>query len=236
MLKIIRASERGYSAYPWMKSYHTFSFGNYVDKRNMHFGKLRLLNDDYVRPGQGFDFHTHQNMEIISIPLDGTIAFKDKDENEILTEVNDVQIMSAGSGIIHTEYNKSDDVEVNFIKIWIYPHQRNIEPRYSHMRFNIENRKNQLQCIVSPDKEDNALWINQQAYLYWTEIDKDKSVEIKRRHDGSGIFVFVIDGNISLLDNEFAKKDAVGICDIDTVNVKSLDNSFLLIIEVPLVE
>jgi len=172
---IHKSDSRGFFDYGWLKTHHTFSFSNYYDPDRVSFGVLRVLNDDVVAAGKGFGTHPHNDMEIISIPLSGALAHKDNTGTEKAIVPNEVQVMSAGTGILHSEYNHSKDKETNFLQLWIFPDKKKHKPRYDQKSFNPEERKNKLQFIVTPGKKNGNLWLNQDAYLSLTDLEKEKS-------------------------------------------------------------
>src|SRR5690606_20497754 len=174
MKKIIhRANTRGYANHGWLKSYHTFSFANYYDPERMHFGALRVLNDDTVAGGMGFGKHPHNNMEIISIPLDGDLEHQDSMGNTAVIRNGDIQVMSAGTGIYHSEYNKNKDKPVKFLQIWVIPNKGNVEPRYDQVTLNVADRHNKLQQIVSPKDGGEGVWIHQDAWFHLGKFDEN---------------------------------------------------------------
>jgi redox-sensitive bicupin YhaK (pirin superfamily) len=170
-----RASTRGDANHGWLKSRHTFSFANYYDPERMHFGAIRVINDDIVAPGMGFGTHPHDNMEIISIPLEGDLEHKDSMGNTTVIRHGDIQVMSAGTGIKHSEYNKNDDSPVKFLQIWVFPNKRGVTPRYDQITLNTEDRKNRFQQILSPSSEDDGVWIHQNAWFHMSDLDKRDS-------------------------------------------------------------
>ncbi|MFK2820156.1 pirin family protein [Flavobacteriaceae sp. LMIT009] len=237
MKTIIHKSEtRGYADHGWLKSYHTFSFANYYNPNRMQFGALRVLNDDIVQPKMGFGTHPHQNMEIISIPLKGELSHKDSMGNKRAIEVNEVQVMSAGTGLTHSEFNDSKTEEVNFLQLWIIPEEMNVTPNYEQRKFFVDERKNALQTIVAPkDKlEDSALPINQQAYIYKSSLDASAKLDIALRSPQNGLYIFVADGEVDVADNTLQKRDAIGIYDVEQFPIKALERSELILIEVPM--
>ncbi|MBC2845256.1 pirin family protein [Winogradskyella flava] len=237
MKTIIHKSDtRGYADHGWLKSHHSFSFGSYQNPERMNFGMLRVLNDDVVQPKMGFGTHPHQNMEIISIPLKGALSHKDSMGNKRAIEVGEVQVMSAGTGLTHSEFNDSKTDEVNFLQLWIIPEETSVKPNYEQRQFPEEGRKNQLQTVVAPkDKvENNALPISQQAYIYRTNLDSDKSIDIDLKSETNGLYVFVVDGQIDINDNSLGKRDAIGVYEGRQVSITSKTNSELVIVEVPM--
>ena len=233
--KIIhKADTRGYFDFGWLKTNHTFSFGNYYDPERINFGKLRVLNDDFVAPAQGFVTHPHNDMEIVSIPLKGGLAHKDNTGSEGVIFPNEIQVMSAGTGILHSEYNYSKEEEINFLQLWIFPDEKGHKPRYNQKTFNPEERKNKFQLIVSPEKSDSNLWLNQNAYLSLTDFEKEKSLQYKIHTKGNGVYIFMIEGEISVTDETLSKRDGMGIWDTEEIWISANKDSQVLLIEVPL--
>lgn len=234
MSTLIHKSEtRGHANHGWLDTYHTFSFGMYHDSSRMHFGMLRVLNDDIVIGGAGFGKHGHDNMEIISIPLKGSLAHTDSTGNEGIISTSDVQIMSAGTGIMHAEYNASESELVNFLQLWIFPKERNIKPRYDQMRFDHDKLKNQLCPIVSNNPSIEALRINQDASLYLGEFDESNIVKHQMASTKHGVYVFVIEGMVTISGQELQRRDGMGIQDEESVLMHIASNSKILLIEVP---
>jgi redox-sensitive bicupin YhaK (pirin superfamily) len=229
-----KAETRGHANHGWLDSHHTFSFARYYDPERMHFGVLRVLNDDKVSGGQGFGTHPHDNMEIISIPLQGSLAHTDSTGNEGIIKPGDIQIMSAGSGIQHAEYNASETELVNFLQLWIFPKERNIQPRYDQLSFSKDQLRNQLQHIVSASKKDGTLWINQDAELYLGEFDISTDISHAIKSGNHGIYVFVIEGSVTIGDITLNKRDGIGIYDVDSVLATVHEQSKILLIEVPM--
>ena len=232
---IHKANSRGLADFGWLKSRHTFSFGRYYNPERMHFGALRVLNDDIVEAGMGFGTHPHDNMEIVSIPLMGDLAHKDSTGNTEVIRSGDVQIMSAGSGLTHSEFNHSKKDRVNFLQLWVLPKERDIEPRYDQKTFDAINRKNRFQLVVAPDN-DEALWINQDAWFSLAEIEKDVSKTYSIHKSGNGVYIFIIDGAIEVDGNKLDQRDAIGIEEADKVNIRGTLDSKLLLIEVPMIK
>ena len=228
------ASERGHVDFGWLDSHHAFSFGNWHDREKVHFGALRVLNDDVVKGGNGFDAHPHENVEIISIPLKGALAHKDSTGIEGILSTDDVQIMSAGSGISHSEYNASHFDPVNFLQIWIFPRQLNISPRHDQKTFPPQGRVDQWQTIVSPLPADNALWINQSARLALTRLSAGKTLRYDIIFPGNGVYVFVLSGNVEIGDSQLQSRDGLGITDADHFSVHAATDAEVLAIEVPM--
>ncbi|MFD2725903.1 pirin family protein [Hyunsoonleella rubra] len=233
---IHKADSRGFANHGWLKSHHTFSFAGYQDPERMNFGKLRVLNDDVVQPKMGFGTHPHQNMEIISIPLKGALSHKDSMGNKRAIEVGEVQVMSAGTGLTHSEFNDSQTDEVNFLQLWIIPEAMGVEPNYEQRKFDVSKRKNQIQTVVAPkDKlEGDALPISQQAYIYRTELNGDNSVILKPKNENNGFYVFVAEGDVNVSGNALNKRDAIGVWDTKTLEISANDDSEIIVIEVPM--
>jgi len=235
MKKIIyKADSRGYFDYGWLKTNHTFSFSNYYDPERVNFGMLRVLNDDFVAAGQGFGTHPHNDMEIVSIPLSGALAHKDNTGTEEVITPNEVQVMSAGTGILHSEYNHSKDKETNFLQLWIFPDKKGHMPRYKQKFFDLDERKNNLQFIVTPEKKNDNLWLNQDAYLSLVDLEKDKSINYKVHTQGNGVYLFLIDGKVSAVEELLSKRDGIGIWEIDGFSISAIEDSQILLVEVPM--
>jgi hypothetical protein len=229
-----KADSRGKADHGWLNSHHTFSFASYHDPERVRFGLLRVLNDDIVQPGEGFGTHPHDNMEIISIPLKGALAHKDSTGNEHVINTGDVQIMSAGSGLYHSEYNASKKDEVNFLQIWVFPKERDIQPRYDQKSYKAEERKNKFQLVVAPEKNSESLWINQDAYFSLVNLEKGKDISYNINKKGNSVYLFLIDGSINAAGEKLDKRDGMGIEDTNEVAISANENSELLVIEVPM--
>lgn len=229
-----KAATRGHANHGWLDSHHTFSFASYHNPQRVRFGLLRVLNDDIVQPGKGFGTHPHDNMEIVSIPLSGELAHKDSTGNEHVINTGDVQIMSAGSGLNHSEYNASHKEEVNFLQIWVFPKERDIQPRYDQKTFSTAERNNKFQTVVSPEKNSNSLWINQDAFFSLASIEKGKDISYNIIKKGNGVYLFVIEGSVNVTGENLEKRDGLGIEDTDNVIVTAKENSEILVIEVPM--
>lgn len=231
---IHRSETRGHANHGWLDTYHTFSFGMYHDPSRMHFGMLRVLNDDFVIGGAGFGRHGHDNMEIISIPLVGSLAHSDSTGNEGIISTGDVQIMSAGSGIQHAEYNASETDPVNFLQLWIFPKERNISPRYDQLTCAKEQLRNQLYNIVSSTKKEGTLWINQDAELYLGEFDNATECQHYVKSENHGVYLFVIEGSVTIGDITVNKRDGIGIQDAQELLFHMHTQSKVLLIEIPM--
>ena len=230
---IHKAASRGFANHGWLQSYHTFSFAGYHNPERMNFGMLRVLNDDIVKPKMGFGTHPHNNMEIISIPISGALSHKDSMNNQRSIEVGEVQVMSAGTGLTHSEFNDSSTDEVNFLQLWIFPEQQNVTPYYNQKKFESTERKNKFQSLISPKTQqiEGSLPVNQQAYIFMIDITSDFEIEYKLKN---GAYFFLIDGEISIADETLEKRDAIGIYETNKVTIKAKKESKLLVIDVPM--
>ena len=230
---IHKANTRGTANHGWLKSHHTFSFASYQNPERMNFGMLRVLNDDVVQSKMGFGTHPHRNMEIISIPISGALSHKDSMDNKRAIEVGEVQVMSAGTGLTHSEFNDSKTDEVNFLQLWIMPEKQEVEPYYNQKFFDEADRKNKFQTLVSPkDKQiEGSLPINQQGYIYMIDLEEGFETEYQLKN---GAYFFLIDGEVSVADEILEKRDAIGVEDVEKVTVKATKNSKLLVIDVPI--
>lgn len=225
---------RGKSELGWLHSRFSFSFANYYNPENMGFGLLRVLNDDTVEPGTGFGTHPHDNMEIITIILDGALEHKDSMGTGSVIKNGEVQVMSAGTGITHSEINASQDEKVSLLQLWIFPKERNIKPRYDQKNFPLEDRKNELKTVVSGLGNKETLYIHQDAAITLGHIEKGKELTYKNIKPGNGYYLFVINGYINLLNEELKERDAMGITDTAEFSVKAVEESRFVIIEVPM--
>lgn len=229
-----KANTRGHANHGWLDTSHTFSFAHYYDPTRVHFGALRVLNDDFVDGGMGFGRHPHDNMEIISIPLSGDLEHKDSMGNVAVIKQDDVQIMSAGTGIYHSEYNKNKDKKVNFLQIWVFPKVRNIEPRYDQITFKPEDRVNKLQQIVSPSKTDEGVWINQDAWFHLGNLKQGFKTDYAVKLKGNGVYAFVISGDVTINGQALNKRDGFGVWDVEKLSISADSDAELLLMEVPM--
>lgn len=230
-----RAETRGSANFGWLDSKHTFSFGRYYNPERVNFGALRVLNDDIVTGGAGFGTHPHDNMEIVSIPLRGDLKHEDSTGRGEIIKTGDVQIMSAGSGLQHSEFNPNKDKEVNFLQIWVLPKERNITPRYDQKSFDAVQRKNSIQTVVSPTDEQ-AVWINQDAYFSLSDLAKGSYIDYKMNHTGNGVYVFVLEGEATVGDTSLNRRDGLGVWEIDQLGITASMDAQLLFVEVPMLE
>jgi len=228
------AGSRGYADHGWLISHHTFSFANYYNPDRMHFGVLRVLNDDTVDEGKGFATHPHDNMEIISIPLDGDLEHKDSMGNVAVIRQGDVQVMSAGTGIYHSEYNKNKDRKVKFLQIWLFPNKKQVEPRYDQISIKDLEKKNEFYQVLSPYPDEQGVWIHQDAWFHLGNFDQGISIVYKIKKPGNGVYAFVIDGEVEINGHMLQKRDGLGIWDIRSIDFTSRSTSKVLLMEVPM--
>lgn len=231
---IHRSDSRGKSELGWLHSRFSFSFANYYNPENMGFGLLRVLNDDVVEPGTGFGTHPHDNMEIVTIILDGELEHKDSMGSGSVIRKGEVQVMSAGTGITHSEMNPSSDEKVNLFQLWIFPKERNIKPRYDQKEFSIEERKNKLETVASGFKTNGSLYIHQDAAITLGNVEKGKKLIYKNFKPGNGSYLLVINGKINLSGEELTTRDAIGVWEQDQFEISAEENSDFVIIEVPM--
>ncbi len=229
------ADSRGAANHGWLQSYHTFSFANYYNPSRIHFGALRVLNDDTVSGGMGFGEHPHDNMEIISIPLEGDLEHKDSMGNTTVIRNGDIQVMSAGTGIYHSEYNRNKDATVKFLQIWVFPNKKNVTPRYDQITMNPADRQNQFQQVLSPNPEDAGVWVHQDAWFHLGKFDQDFSVDYSIKKEGNGLYVFVLSGEFEVDGQVVQTRDGLGIRQASDVSFKALSpGAEVLLMEVPM--
>jgi len=227
------ANSRGHADHGWLNSYHTFSFADYHNDERVHFGVLRVLNDDTVAAGRGFGTHSHNNMEIISIPLEGDLEHSDNMGNKTVIRKGDIQVMSAGTGVSHSEYNKHTDKEVKFLQIWVFPKTKNVVPRYDQIR--PEFVHNELKQIISPDPSDEGTWIHQDAWFSMGVFDEESETEYKIKKDGNGAYLFVLNGSFEVENQIIQTRDGMGIQDAKTIKIVAKDpESRILIMDIPM--
>ena len=230
-----KAASRGDANHGWLHSRHTFSFGNYYNPERVHFGVLRVLNDDFVEAGMGFGTHPHDNMEIISIPLEGDLEHKDSMGNLAVIKKGDVQVMSAGSGITHSEYNKNKDKPVKFLQIWVYPNKKNVKPRYDQISLNFSDRHNKLQQILSPNAGDAGVWIHQDAWFHLGKFDEGFTTDYSIKKSGNGVYVFVLKGDVTINEITLNERDGLGTWNTDKISIKAdSHDAEILLMEVPM--
>jgi redox-sensitive bicupin YhaK (pirin superfamily) len=229
-----KAGTRGHAHHGWLDSYHTFSFAGYYDTARIHFGALRVLNDDKVAGGMGFGAHPHDNMEIISIPTSGELEHKDSMGNVQVIKQGDVQVMSAGTGIQHSERNKNHKEEVKFFQIWVFPKEKNVEPRYDQKHFSDADKHNNLLTVVSPlGTPDGGVQIHQDAWFSLGKLDKDFSTAYRLKKKENGVYAFVIEGDVTINGEKLNRRDGIGITETDELKITADTDAYLLLIEVP---
>jgi redox-sensitive bicupin YhaK (pirin superfamily) len=230
-----KAATRGHANHGWLDSHHTFSFANYNNPDRMHFGVLRVLNDDRVDAGMGFGTHPHDNMEIISIPLEGDLEHKDSMGNMAIIKKGDIQVMSAGTGIQHSEYNRNTDKLTKFLQIWVFPNKRNVTPRYDQIALNEADRRNNLQQVLSPNADDAGVWIHQDAWFSMGTFDKDFSTTYNINKKGNGVYAFIIKGDVTIGGIALNERDGLGIWDTDSITLQAnSQDAEVLLMEVPM--
>ena len=229
-----RSSSRGGANFGWLQSRHTFSFGNYFNAERVHFGALRVLNDDQVAPGAGFPTHPHENMEIVSIPLSGALEHKDTTGTDGVIRTGDVQIMSAGTGIAHSEYNHSDEEPVKFLQIWAIPEKMDISPRYDQKAFRSDDRKNRFHLLVSPAASEDTLWINQNAYFSMADLDKGMTIDYAMSDTSNGVYFFIIEGSANVGEEILEYRDGLGLYGAPSISIQATAPTSILAIEVPM--
>ncbi len=235
MKKVIhKANTRGHANHGWLDSNFSFSFANYYNPERMNFGALRVLNDDMIKGGMGFGTHPHDNMEIISIPLEGDLEHKDSMGNVAVIKEGDIQVMSAGTGIYHSEYNKNPGKDGKFLQIWVIPRERNVEPRYDQISIKDVAEENRFYQILSPHPKDQGVWIHQDAWFSMGEFNKDTHLKYALNKSGNGVYVFVINGDVEVENESLSTRDAIGIWDTDVINFKTTPDTKVLLMEVPM--
>ncbi|WP_445957448.1 pirin family protein [Yeosuana sp.] len=234
---IHKADSRGFANHGWLQANHSFSFASYNDPEKVHFGALRVLNDDIIAPKMGFGTHPHDNMEIITIPLKGVLKHKDNMSDEWLSVVpGEIQVMSAGTGVQHSERNGSDDEHLSLFQIWVFPNKQHVKPRYDQKTFDVKERKNKLQTLVTSidEKNDRSLKIHQDAVISRMDLDKDKTFEYKLKSKNHGVYVMMIHGSVQIDNSVLEGRDAIGVYETEVFTIKTIEDSSLLFIEVPM--
>ena len=228
------ANSRGHANHGWLDSYHTFSFANYYNPERVHFGMLRVLNDDQVAGGEGFSQHSHDNMEIISIPLEGRVEHKDSMGNDTQIAVGEIQVMSAGTGIFHSEFNPDPVNLAKFLQIWVFPAQRNTKPRYSQISLEGLAKPDSLYQIVSPNADDDGAWIGQQAWFHLGDLSKGWEGNYAFKGSNTGVYVFVLEGKVTINGTTLSRRDGLGIYETNHLDIRSDEASNILLMEVPM--
>lgn len=235
MKKIIHKSDsRGHANHGWLKTHHTFSFANYYDPERIQFGVLRVLNDDWIAAGQGFGTHPHDNMEIITIPLTGDLEHKDSMGNAGIIRNGEIQVMSAGSGIQHSEFNANDKEDLTLLQIWLFPNKQNVEPRYDQISIKELQKENDFFQIISPNKDDQGVWIHQEAWFHLGHLKTVWSGQYNLKGKNHGVYIFMIDGEAIIEDENLQKRDGIGIYETENINISTKKDSTILIMEVPM--
>ena len=229
-----KSASRGHSNHGWLDSHHTFSFANYYNPERVRFGALRVLNDDRVAAGEGFGTHPHDNMEIVSIPLFGDLEHKDSMENHGTITTGEIQVMSAGTGIFHSEFNKNKDKEVQFLQIWVLPNKKNVTPRYDQISIADIAKPDELTQILSPNPNDQGVWINQNAWFYLGELSTGWKGNYQLNDKTNGVYFFVIEGDVSIAGQELNRRDGLGVIEADDIEITTHSDAELLVMEVPM--
>lgn len=229
-----KASSRGHADHGWLNAYHSFSFASWYNPERIQFGMLRVLNDDTVAAGMGFGTHPHDNMEIITIPLEGDLAHKDSMGNSSTIKTGDVQVMSAGTGIQHSEFNPNADLQTKLFQIWLFPKYRNVEPRYQQITLDVAQQKNSFAQILSPNPDDEGVWIHQDAWFYLSDFEANFSKKLVLQKQCNGFYIMNIEGEIEVNGEKLEKRDAIGIWETNEIEIKANTNSRFLIMEIPM--
>ena len=228
------SDSRGHANHGWLDARHSFSFAGWFNPERIQFGALRVLNDDIIQGGMGFDTHPHDNMEIVTIPLKGDLEHKDSMGNSAVIREGDIQVMSAGTGVHHSEYNKNPDKEINLFQLWIFPNQRDVEPRYDQIPIRTFHQKNAFFQILSPIAEDQGLWIHQNAWMHMLDADAQTSHTYTIKNPGNGVYVMVIEGQIAWNDQVLNRRDAMGVWDTNDFEILVLEEAQVLLVDVPM--
>ena len=229
-----KADTRGNANHGWLNAYHSFSFASWYNPDRIQFGALRVLNDDTIEGGMGFGTHPHDNMEIITIPLEGDLAHKDSMGNTEIIKNGDIQVMSAGTGVQHSEFNPNADQQTKLLQIWLFPNKRNVTPRYQQITLNVADRHNKLSQILSPNADDEGVWIHQDAWFNMGNFDSGIATEYKINKEGNGVYAFVLKGNVTINGQELNTRDAVGISGTDTLTIKANTDAEFLLMDIPM--
>ncbi len=231
---IHKSNSRGNANHGWLNAYHSFSFGSWYNPERVQFGVLRVLNDDTIAAGMGFGTHPHDNMEIITIPLEGDLAHKDSMGNEATIKTGDVQVMSAGTGIQHSEFNPNADLQTKLFQIWLFPNKQNVMPRYQQITLDKNVQKNDFAQILSPNTDDEGVWIHQDAWFYLSDFEKDFSKKLLLKKEGNGFYIMNISGKISVNDEILDTRDAIGVWNVSEIEIKANSESKFLVMEIPM--
>ena len=228
------AESRGNSNHGWLNANHSFSFAQYYNPKRINFGALRVLNDDTIAPGMGFGTHPHDNMEIITIPLEGDLEHKDSMGNVGAINEGEIQVMSAGTGVRHSEYNKNPDKSINLLQLWVMPNANNVSPRYDQKSIRELKKNNAFYQVLSPNTQDDGMWIHQEAWFHLGEFDKVTETEYQIKKNGNGVYIFVIEGSLTVVNQVLNKRDALGVWEADKISFVAQPDSKVLLVEVPM--
>jgi redox-sensitive bicupin YhaK (pirin superfamily) len=229
-----KANERGHADHGWLNAYHSFSFANWYNPDKVQFGVLRVLNDDTVAAGMGFGMHPHDNMEIITIPLEGDLAHKDSMGNAETIKFGDVQVMSAGTGIRHSEFNPNADKRTKLLQIWLFPNKRNVEPRYQQITLDVNDRQNKLQQILSPNPDDEGVWIHQDAWFHMGKFEKGIAETYTVKRNENGVYAFIISGSVTINGQALETRDALGITNTEKLEITATSDAEILLMDIPM--
>jgi len=229
-----RENTRGHANHGWLDAHHSFSFANWYDPSRVHFGMLRVLNDDIVAAGQGFGMHPHNDMEIITIILEGALQHKDNMGNGSVIKPGDVQVMSAGTGVLHSEFNPSDKEKTNLFQLWIFPKEEGIKPRYDQKTYQAADRKNSVQTVASGFRKNGELYIHQDAAISLASVEKGNEISYTIAKPGNGAYIMLVNGSAEIAGEQLNRRDAIGVSETNSVSIKAAEDSELLIIDVPM--
>ncbi len=230
------SDSRGYANHGWLEARHSFSFASWHQPDRLHFGALRVLNDDIIQGGMGFGTHPHDNMEIVTIPLKGDLEHKDSMGNSAVIREGDIQVMSAGTGVQHSEYNNSPDKEINLFQLWLFPNKQNVKPRYDQLPIRSLHQKNEFFQILSPSANDQGVWIHQDAWMHILDADQDQSFDYVLQSPENGVYLIVIEGEVEVDNQTLFRRDAIGIWETDKLTIKTKTDAELLLVQVPMLQ
>lgn len=230
------SDSRGYANHGWLEARHSFSFASWYQPDRLHFGALRVLNDDIIQGGMGFGTHPHDNMEIVTIPLKGDLEHKDSMGNSAVIREGDIQVMSAGTGVQHSEYNNSPDKEINLFQLWLFPNKQNVKPRYDQLPIRSLHQKNKFFQILSPSANDQGVWIHQDAWMHILDADQDQYFDYVLQSPENGVYLIVIEGEVEVDNQTLFRRDAIGIWETDKLTIKTKTDAELLLVQVPMLQ
>lgn len=228
------SAARGEANHGWLHAKHSFSFAQFFNPERIQFGALRVLNDDVIAPGMGFGTHPHNNMEIITIPLKGALEHKDSMDNIGVVAVDEIQVMSAGTGVSHSEYNKNKDQPLNLLQLWVLPNQQNVVPRYDQKNIKSLKKTNALYPVISPNHDNTGMWIHQDAWFHLGDFNQKTTVPYSLHKQGNGVYAFMIEGRASIEGESLEKRDALGVWETESFSITAEENSRILLVEVPM--